>query len=280
MRSLEWRRWWRLPLFNLFRRRRAGKQKQEYLTTEAVPDIRYEGESFRMVEGLDDVKVVLERSLRLQRETLLSGEDLRLHILLAGPPGIAKTMLLMSAEREIPQERRVFLLGSQVSKAGLRNKILENSGGIDFILIDELDKMGRTDYDVLLSLMQTGRLSVLKAGLEADITCMATVLATANYLEKIPAELLDRFMILYIKGYGLEDFERVAVKILTQHNFTAEAALRIARTMWYSGFRGARDVLRVARFSCGDEKAAYTCLGIMRYRSPPEGKHTMDGDRR
>jgi hypothetical protein len=45
----------------------------------------------------------------------------------------------------------VFLLGSQVSKAGLRNKILENSGGIDFILIDELDKMGKTDYDVLLS---------------------------------------------------------------------------------------------------------------------------------
>jgi hypothetical protein len=84
MRSLEWRRWWRLPLFNLFRRRRAGKQKQESLTTEAVPDIRYEGESFRMVEGLDDVKVVLERSLRLQRETLLSGSDLRLHILLAG----------------------------------------------------------------------------------------------------------------------------------------------------------------------------------------------------
>jgi Holliday junction resolvasome RuvABC ATP-dependent DNA helicase subunit len=280
MRSLEWRRWWRLPLFNLFRRRRAGKQKQESLTTEAVPDIRYEGENFRMVEGLDDVKVVLERSLRLQRETLLSGEDLRLHILLAGPPGIAKTMLLMSAEREIPQERRVFLLGSQVSKAGLRNKILENSGGIDFILIDELDKMGRTDYDVLLSLMQTGRLSVLKAGLEADITCMATVLATANYLEKIPAEVLDRFMILYIKGYGLEDFERVAVKILTQHNFTEEAALRIARTMWGSGFRGARDVLRVARFAYGDEKAAYTCLGIMRYRSPPEGKHTMAGDRR
>jgi hypothetical protein len=65
--------------------------------------------------------------------------------------------------------------------------------------------MGKTDY-LLPSLMHTGRLSVLKASPEADITCMATVLATANYLERIPAEVLDRFMILYIKGYGLEDF--------------------------------------------------------------------------
>jgi hypothetical protein len=53
-------------------------------------------------------------------------------------------------------------------------------------------KMGKRDYDVLLGLMQTGRLSVLKASPEADITSMATVLATANYLKKIPAEVLDR----------------------------------------------------------------------------------------
>jgi hypothetical protein len=123
--------------------------------------------------------------------------------------------------------------------------------------------------------MHTGRLSVLKASPEADITCMATVLATANYLERIPAEVLDRFMILYIKVYGLEDFERVAVGILAQHNFTEEAAFRIARTIWDSGLRGARDMLRVTRFACGDEKTAYTCHGMMRYRSPPERRHTI-----
>jgi hypothetical protein len=51
--------------------------------------------------------------------------------------------------------------------------------------------MGKTDY-LLPSLMHTGRLSVLKASPEAYINCMATVLATANYLKKIPAEVLDR----------------------------------------------------------------------------------------
>jgi MoxR-like ATPase len=223
-----------------------------------------------MVEGLDDIKVVLDRSLKLQRDTRLENMDYRLHILLAGPPGIAKTMLLLSAEKEIPQSRRIFLLGSQISKAGLRNKVLEARGEIDFILIDELDKMGKSDYDVLLSLMQTGRVSVLKAGLEADMNCMATVLATANYLERIPAEVLDRFMILYLPQYDSGDFEKVAVKILRDHSFDEQPARELARMMWSMGFRSARDVLRVARYAKGDMGQANTILAIMGSRAPPE----------
>jgi Holliday junction resolvasome RuvABC ATP-dependent DNA helicase subunit len=257
-------------LLDLFRRRRVVEKPADQASLIPKVVVRYTGENFKMVEGLDDVKVVLERSLKLQNETRLGGEDYRLHILLAGPPGIAKTMLLLSAEKEIPQERRVFLLGSQVSKAGLRNKILETRGEIDFILIDELDKMGKSDYDVLLSLMQTGRVSVLKAGLEAETVCMATVLATANYLEKIPAEVLDRFMILYLPQYNVEDFEKVAVRTFKQYGFDEGPAVELAKLMWSMGFRSARDVLRVARYARGDIGQAKTILTIMASRTPPE----------
>jgi len=257
-------------LLDLFRRRRAVEKPADQASPIPKVVVRYTGENFKMVEGLDDVKVVLERSLKLQNETRQSGEDYRLHILLAGPPGIAKTMLLLSAEKEIPQERRIFLLGSQVSKAGLRNKILETRGEIDFILIDELDKMGKSDYDVLLSLMQTGRVSVLKAGLEAETVCMATVLATANYLEKIPAEVLDRFMILYLPQYNVEDFEKVAVRTFEQYGFDEGPAVELAKLMWSMGFRSARDVLRVARYARGDIGQAKTVLTIMASRAPPE----------
>ena len=256
-----------MPLLDLFKRRKVEEPKAPSRTK---PSIRYTGENFKMVEGLDDIKVVLERSMKLQRETGLSGNDYRVHILLAGPPGIAKTMLLLSAEKEIPQERRIFLLGSQVSKAGLRNKLLEAGDRIEFILIDELDKMGRTDYDVLLSVMQTGRISVLKASLEADASCMATVLATANYLEKIPAEVLDRFMILYLPQYDSADFSKVAVKILRDNGFDEQPARELAEMMWKMGFRSARDVLRVARYSRGDMGEAATILTIMSSRTPPE----------
>jgi Holliday junction resolvasome RuvABC ATP-dependent DNA helicase subunit len=257
-------------LLDLFRRRRAVEKPADQASLIPKVVVRYTGENFKMVEGLDDVKVVLERSLKLQNETRLGGEDYRLHILLAGPPGIAKTMLLLSAEKEIPQERRIFLLGSQVSKAGLRNKILETRGEIDFILIDELDKMGKFDYDVLLSLMQTGRVSVLKAGLEAETVCMATVLATANYLEKIPTEVLDRFMILYLPQYNVEDFEKVAVRTFKQYGFDEGPAVELAKLMWSMGFRSARDVLRVARYARGDIVQAKTVLTIMASRAPPE----------
>jgi hypothetical protein len=46
--------------------------------------------------------------------------------------------------------------------------------------------MGKEDYDVLLSLMETGRTAVLKHRVQKDERIMATVLATANYLERIP----------------------------------------------------------------------------------------------
>jgi len=232
--------------------------------------IRYEGSNFRMVEGLDDVKAALDLAMRKQHETRVSGEDRRLHILLAGPPGVSKSLLLMEAEKEIPRERRVFVLGSQVSKAGLRNRLLSSPATIDFVLIDELDKMGREDYDVLLSVMETGRISVLKAGLSADARVLATVLATANYLERIPVELLDRFLILYVESYDSQDFVRVATRLLRERgSLPPSEASALAATLWDSGFRSIRDVVRVANAARGDPEKAYQLIEIMRARSPP-----------
>jgi MoxR-like ATPase len=232
--------------------------------------IRYEGSNFRMVEGLDDVKAALDLAMRKQHETRVSGEDRRLHILLAGPPGVSKSLLLMEAEKEIPRERRVFVLGSQVSKAGLRNRLLSSPATIDFVLIDELDKMGREDYDVLLSVMETGRISVLKAGLSADARVLATVLATANYLERIPVELLDRFLILYVESYDSQDFVRVATRLLRERgSLPPGEASALAATLWDSGFRSIRDVVRVANAARGDPEKAYQLIEIMRARSPP-----------
>jgi len=246
----------------------ARPQPREWRPVKAP--IRYEGSNFRMVEGLDDVKAALDLALRKQHETRVSGEDRRLHILLAGPPGVSKSLLLLEAEKEIPQERRVFVLGSQVSKAGLRNRLLASPSSIDFVLIDELDKMGREDYDVLLSVMESGRISVLKAGMAADARVLATVLATANYLERIPVELLDRFLILYVESYDSQDFVRVATRLLRERGaMPPEEASALAAVLWNSGFRSMRDVVRVANAARGDPGKAYQLIEIMRARSPP-----------
>jgi len=271
-----------MGLLDAFRRRRrpeppaaaprqaptAGPRPMEWRPARAP--LRYEGGNFRMVEGLDDVKAALDLAMRKQGETRVSGEDRRLHILLAGPPGVSKSLLLMEAEKEIPQDRRIFVLGSQASKAGLRNRLLASPSSIDFVLIDELDKMGREDYDVLLSLMETGRVSVLKARLSADVRVLATVLATANYLEKIPVELLDRFLVLYVDSYDSQDFVRIAARLLRERGrIPPGEASALAAILWNSGFRSIRDVVRVANAAGGDPDKAYQLIEIMRARTPP-----------
>ena len=231
--------------------------------------IKYEGTYFKLVEGLDDIKYVLEHSIRRQYDTRVTGRDLRIHVLLVGPPGVSKSLLLLEAEKEIPEDRRVFVLGSQVSKAGLRDRLLSNPN-IDFVFIDELDKMEKENYDVLLSLMETGRIAVLKHGIQKDEKVMATVIATANYLEKIPVELLDRFLLLCLDSYDSQDFVKVATRILVERGkLGREQAEEIARLCWEQGYRSIRDVVRVANFAQGDISKAKMILRIMAARAPP-----------
>ncbi|MFZ8858716.1 MAG: AAA family ATPase [Candidatus Caldarchaeales archaeon] len=270
-----------MGLLDVFRRKKEGPQappvqaaqkarvKEELEWRPKKAPIRYEGTNFKMVEGMDDVKYVLDRSIKRQHDTKVTGVDRRIHVLLVGPPGVSKSLLLLEAEKEIPEDRRVFVLGSQVSKAGLRERLLSNPD-VDFVLIDELDKMGKEDYDVLLSLMETGRIAVLKHKMQRDEKVMATVIATANYLEKIPVELLDRFWLLYVESYDSQDFVKVATRVLMERGqLEKEQAEEIARLCWEYGYRSVRDVVRVANFAEGDVNKAYEMLKIMAARTPP-----------
>jgi len=245
-----------------------ARMKHELVWKPRKAPIKYEGTYFKLVEGMDDIKYILEHSIRRQHDTRVTGQDLRIHVLLVGPPGVSKSLLLLEAEREIPEDRRIFVLGSQVSKAGLRDRLLSNPN-IDFVFIDELDKMGKENYDVLLSLMETGRITVLKHRMQRDVKVMATVLATANYLEKIPVELLDRFLLLYVESYDSEDFVKVATRLLMERGrLGREQAEEIARLCWEQGYRSIRDVVRVANFAQGDVSKAYMILRIMAARTP------------
>jgi MoxR-like ATPase len=270
-----------LGLLDVFRRKKEGPQappvqaaqkarvREELEWRPRKAPIKYEGTNFKMVEGMDDVKYVLEQSIRRQHDTKVTGVDRRIHVLLVGPPGVSKSLLLLEAEKEIPEDRRVFVLGSQVSKAGLRERLLSNPN-VDFVLIDELDKMGKEDYDVLLSLMETGRIAVLKHRMQRDEKVMATVIATANYLERIPVELLDRFWLLYVESYDSQDFVKVATRILMERGqLEREQSEEIARLCWEFGYRSIRDVVRVANFAQGDVNRAREMLKIMAARTPP-----------
>lgn len=52
-----------MPMLDLFRRKKVDKISAP---SSPKPEVKYTGEGFRIVEGLDDVKVVLKGSFKLQ----------------------------------------------------------------------------------------------------------------------------------------------------------------------------------------------------------------------
>jgi DNA helicase TIP49 (TBP-interacting protein) len=99
---------------------------------------------------------------------------------------------------------------------------------------------------------------------------MATVLATANYLERIPVELLDRSLLLYVESYDPQGFMNVAIRHLVEKGrLRREDAEVIARLCWERGYRSIRDVVRAANFAQGVVNKAYMMLEIMSARTPP-----------
>jgi len=101
---------------------------------------------FNDIIGHDEVKEMLIAALSALKPV---------HVLLAGPPALAKTLFLWDIER-VYGESALWLLGSATSKAGLWDVIGERQPRV--LLIDEIDRMSAVDAAGLLSLMEGGRL--------------------------------------------------------------------------------------------------------------------------
>ena len=72
------------------------------------------------------------------------------HTLLVGPPGVAKSLFLLELSR-LP--RSMFVVGGTSTKVGLRDLLVERRPR--FLLIDEIEKMGKDDrYHMLEALEQ------------------------------------------------------------------------------------------------------------------------------
>ena len=89
-----------------------------------VPD-----DIFEDIIGHEEVKELLKACLLA---------DKVVHVLLTGPPALAKTLFLWDIER-IGGEMAVWLVGSAISKAGLWDLVAQRQPKV--LLVDELDKV-------------------------------------------------------------------------------------------------------------------------------------------
>ena len=206
---------------------------------------------FEDIIGHDEVKDLLRASLQAEKPV---------HVLLAGPPALAKTLFLWDIERAAG-ERAIWLVGSATSKAGLWDLVAERQPRI--LEIDELDKMNAADTAALLSMMESGRLVRAKRGRELDITHLIWVVAATNRLFGLAPELLSRFAIRKLEPYSRSDFLNVVRGVLVRReNVEPELAEGIAQRL-DGRSQDVRDAVRAARLApqLGVEKAIKLLLG-------------------
>jgi Holliday junction DNA helicase RuvB len=206
---------------------------------------------FGDIIGHDDVKELLIASLQAERPV---------HVLLGGPPALAKTLFLWDIEKAAG-EGAIWLVGSATSKAGLWDLVTERRPRV--LLIDELDKMNAADTAALLSLMEGGRLVRAKKGRELEMSNLLWVVAATNRIEVLSPELRSRFGIRKLSAYNRSDYLSVVEGVLVRREkVDPELAGEIARTL-DGRSQDVRDAIRVARLApqLGIEKAVRLLLG-------------------
>lgn len=206
---------------------------------------------FTDIVGHEEVKELLTAALLAEKPV---------HVLLTGPPALAKTLFLWDIERNFG-EQAIWLIGSATSKAGLWDLVAGREPKI--LLIDEVDKMRAVDMAALLTLMEGGRLVRAKRGRELDIHNPLKVVAASNRLEKLSPELRSRFAIRKLNPYSRSEFLMVVEGVLVnKENLSSELAAEIARKL-DGRSQDVRDAIQIARLEprLGVDKAIKLVLG-------------------
>ena len=206
---------------------------------------------FGDIIGHEDVKELITACLLAEKPV---------HVLLAGPPALAKSLFLWDIE-QAAGERAIWLVGSATSKAGLWDLVAERQPQI--ILIDELDKMNAADTAALLSMMEGGRLVRVKKGRELNFAYPLRVVAASNRLSMLSPELKSRFAIRKLFAYNRSDYLTVVRGVLSRREgLDQELADEVVRRL--DGLsQDVRDAIRVARLApqLGIDKAIKLLIG-------------------
>ena len=134
-----------------------------------------------------------------------------MHVLLVGPPALAKSLFLWEIERAFGA-RALWLLGSATSQAGMWDLVADQQP--DVLLLDEFEKIKGVDQAALLSLMEGGRLVRAKVGRGLNVTLECRVFAVANSTRGLTPEVLSRFARRELCPYSQAEFRAVVTSVL------------------------------------------------------------------
>ena len=193
------------------------------------------------IYGYKDIKEAILLSLiggedrELRDGTKIRG---KIHLLLVGDPGVAKSQLLKYAAMIAP--KGIYTSGRGSTAAGLTAAVIKESGGgmsleagavvladMGICSVDEIDKMRNEDRVALHEAMEQMTVSISKGGIVATLNARTTIIAAANPVDGIyneyktlkdnvnlPITLLSRFDLIRVMRDEISPDRDVK---LTQH---------------------------------------------------------------
>lgn len=193
---------------------------------------------FGQIVGYPDIKDLLELALLSEYST---------SILLSGKPGIGKSLFLKCIENSY-HKHSIYLDCSLMTKAGLRDLLFENSNRLKILLLDEISRLKKIDQEILLNLLQDGRIIDTRSGNHREIKfSFLKVFATCNELSKLIEPLRDRFDRYDLPQYISEDFNSICNKVVKVKDHDLKQ--KIISAVWDElGSRNVRDVINASRY--------------------------------
>jgi len=209
-------------------------------------------------------------SLRAELSKVIFGQDEAIefalaalfscgHVLLEGPPGVAKTLLIRTLAASLDLEcQRVQmtpdLLPTDITGSSIYREDLHTfefrKGPVfaNFVLADEINRASARTQSALLEAMQ--ELHVTYDGIRHPLPDPFVVFATQNPIEQegtypLPLAQLDRFMFKIRVGYPMAEDER---HILREHHATSGLSsperLKVQRVVTPQGILDSRNTIR------------------------------------
>ena len=207
-------------------------------------DIRSPEEKFFSdIVGYSDLKKLFMRSIIGKEPS---------HILLTGPPASSKTIFLLQMMKGL--DNSYFTDGIGTSGVGMADYLFEHPS-TKYLLIDEMDKMKKSDQVALLNVMETGILSSTKVRKTRQLEMSLWIFATSNSLDYLSKPLKSRFLIFYLPEYKYEEFVEISTKLLKErYKIEVRTASKVADKVWNElNSKDIRDVLKVGKMAKHEE---------------------------
>jgi len=207
--------------------------------------IAYPDDLFDIIAGLQGPKRVCRLALEAPEQA---------HVLLVGDPGSAKSLFLLELERV---RGALMAIAGNTTRAGV-NDFLFDHPECRILLVDEIDKpSARRDLNALLPIMEGGLVTQLQGdGRFRTVTRRVKVFAAANSIRRLPAPLLDRFVVVRLKSYSPSESREVMGRVLeAREGVEPKLAATIARTL-SRRTSSIRRAVQVARLANGDPELA------------------------